>query len=160
MLKAAPASAFGGPGYLSSGYIKTAAILQPATGSSAHGSDLKEAVIKSWMTALTQAQDMLLDWFRDPAALADDDTDALSRDTVGHALTFTRRLKDSLSHLPDNARPLPLLRAVTVGTGGAISMEFAVGSVAMTYVFRADGSAERMIFVENRLHQRDPIALT
>lgn len=159
MLMTAPASAISSPGYMSSEYIKPAAIVQPAAGSSPIGSDLKEAVIESLMAGLIQAENTLLDWFRDPAALADEDTDALSRDAIRNALTFTQRLKASLAQLPEDGRPLPL-RGVTVGTGGAISMEFAVGPVAMTYVFKADGSAERMVFVSNRLRQRDPITLS
>lgn len=160
MLMTALASAIGSPGYLSSEYIKPAAIVQLAAGSSPNGSDLKEAVIQSLMTGLVQAENTLLDWFRDPSSLDDDDTDALCRESIRGALTFTRQLKDSLSQWPDDGRLLPPLRAVTVGTGGTISMEFALGSVAFTYVFKADGSAERMIFVSNRLLQRDPIALS
>jgi hypothetical protein len=160
MLMTAPASAIGVPGgYLSSEYIKPAAIVQPAAGSSPNRSDLKEAVIESLMTGLIQAENKLLDWFRDPSALADDDTDAPTRDTIRRALAFTQRLKSSLSQLPEDGRPLPL-RGVTVGTGGAISMEFALGPVAMTYVVKADGSAERMVFVSNCLRQRDSIALS
>jgi hypothetical protein len=153
------ASAIGSPGYLSSEYIKPAAIVQHAAGSSPNGSDLKEAVIQSLKAGFDQAENTLLEWFHDPSALDDDDTDALSRDTIRNALTFTNRLKASLSQLPEDGRPLPL-RAVTVGTGGAISMEFALGPVAVTFVFKADGSAERMVFVSNRLRQRDPIALS
>lgn len=159
MLMTAQASAIGSPGYLSSEYIKPAAIVQPAAGSSPNSSDLKEAVIQSLMAGLVQAENTLLDWFRDPSALDDDDTDALSRDTIRNALKFTQSLKASLSQLPEDGRPLPL-RGVTVGTGGAISMEFAFGPVAMTYVFKADGSAERMVFVSNRLRERDSIALS
>lgn len=159
MLMTALASAIASPGYLSSEYIKPAAIVQPAAGSSPNGSDLKEAVIQSLMAGLIQAENTLLNWFRDPAALADDDADALSRDTIRNALTFTQRLKASLSQLPEDGRPLPL-RGVTVGTSGAISMEFAFGPVAVTYTFKSDGSAERMVFVSNRLRQRDPITLS
>ncbi|MBK9187679.1 MAG: hypothetical protein IPM33_01870 [Phycisphaerales bacterium] len=159
MLMTALASAIGSPGYLSSEYIKPAAIVQFSAGTSPNGSDLNEAVINSLMEGLVQAENTLLDWFRDPSALDDDDTDSLSRDTIRNALTFTQRLKASLSQMPDYGHPLPL-RAVTVGTEGAISLEFASGTVAVTYVFKADGSTERMVFVSNRLLQRDLIALS
>ena len=146
-------------GFLSTARVKAAPAHPRSTGASPSGSDLKEALINSLMVGLIQGENTLLDWYRDPSALAEEGCTVPTRDTIGRAIGFTQRLRRSLSELSDE-RPVLPLRGVTMGVGGGISMEFAHGPNAMTYFIKANGSAERMTFVSNRLRQRISVKLS
>lgn len=140
--------------YMSSGRIKLAANVQPASGASPHWSD----AIQQFIAGLGQFEDTLLAWLNDPSALADDETDPPSRETIKRAIDFTQRIQDAVtdrSLTVDTGFPRP--RGVSIGTGGSISLEFELGAIGHTVVFEPDGRAESMAFVANRLIRRDSL---
>lgn len=139
------------PDYLSSSLVRPPAIMQPYEQTAACGSDLKQA--RSLDASLRMAEDTLLDWFRDPLALEDDETNAPTLETLGSALKLLGRLRSAAQ---DGTLPFSLT-GVTVGSGGSISFELARGETAVTVVVGPDGSCERLIFVGNQLIRRDPI---
>ena len=124
-------------------------------GASLHRTDPQQRVIESVMGGLKIWEDTLLDWLRDPAALADDDVEVPACETIRRAIDFVQQLKSALTQ-PLEGQPLPM-RGVSIGTGGAISIDFGVRDVVVTFEFYPDGSAERHDFRLDRLVRRTPI---
>lgn len=143
--------------YLSSESIRPAAIVQPAAGPSPNRTDPRAIEVASWMQDFKRAENTLFGWLRDPSALEDDETNAPSRDTIRRALSLLRNLAAAMEQQPRDGRLPPPPHAVTVGSGGAISLEFVRGQLAITFVVNPDASLERMYFLENRLRYRDSI---
>ncbi len=135
--------------YVSSGIERPPVIVAPSCGPSPLGSDPHTAFVESMKAVMHQVEDRLLAWLRNPDAFADDETDAPSRDAIRAAIKFVQQLKVDVSRLAE----VPL-RAATIGSGGAINLEFARGGVALTGSFKPDGSAEQLIFADGRLRSR------
>lgn len=142
--------------YVSSGIVRPTAIVQPSCGPSPLGSNSHDAFVASMNVVLDQVEGALLSWYRTPDEFADDETDAPSRDATRNAIRFVQQLKDGLARLSENVQHIPL-RAATIGSGGAINLEFARRGVALTYSFKPDGSAELLIFADGRLRSRTHI---
>ncbi len=145
--------------YLSSKGVTPTSWTPPASGTSTTHSCSKDAAIESLTLGLSHTENTLLDWYRNPAILEDDDVDAPSQATIRLALNFTQRLRDSLLQLPEKCHALPP-RGVTVGFGGSIQLEFSSGSHAVTYSINPDGSVERLVFIANRLRRRDSVGMS
>jgi hypothetical protein len=144
--------------YLLSGNDRPPAIVSSSCGPSPLGSDSHDAFIASMAVVLDEVEGRLLAWYRNPDTYADDETDAPSREATGNAIRFVHQLKASLARLPEKVQYVPL-RAATIGSGGAITLEFERGGVALTYSFKPDGSAEQLIFADGRLRSRAHINL-
>jgi hypothetical protein len=139
--------------YQLSGIDRPPAIVSSSCGPSPLGSDSHDAFIASMTVVLDEVEGRLLAWFRNPDAFADDETDAPSREATGNAIQSVRLLKADLARLSENVQYIPL-RAATIGSGGAINLDFEREGVALTYSFKPDGSAERLTFVGGRLRSR------
>ena len=107
-------------------------------------SDRRRDAAAGWSSVI----DQLLDWFRNPQELADEDFLPPSRELIekvcGVAVTFR-----------DEQLPSPL-RVVPDGDGG-ISLERRVGLRFETINFHDDGSTEWLLFEDCKLVRRLPL---
>lgn len=145
--------------YVSNELARPPAIVQPACGPSPLGSDPNQDFVASISEVLDRVEGGLLDWYRDPERYADDETDEPSRAAIRTAMKCLQQYKADLTRMPGGVHWLPL-RAATIGSGGAISLEFARGGAAVTIRCRPDGSIERLVFADGRLRSRAPLRLT
>lgn len=140
-------------GFMSSEGIRAPSLHGPAW-PSPYQTDIASARRESFASELSEARGILTAWLRDPRAVADDDVDPPSREALRQAIIFLDRVRVLL----EVSEPMRLpLRGVSIGAGGAISIEFASGQHGEEFVFEPDGSAERRVFVDNSLRLRHPI---
>jgi len=139
--------------YVSSGFAQPPASIMRGSGASPLGSEHDAAFVAALTADIDRAERRLLAWFRMTDAESDDFSDPPSRAAIWGAITFTQRLKETLED-PHQRRDLLPIRAVTVGSGGAISVECERGAVALTYTFEPDGSAECLRFESGKLRSR------
>ena len=92
-----------------------------------------------------QAIDLLIEWARHPAALADEDTIPPSQSVLELAIYVARQLRDS---------PLPPPTRVALDGDGGVVFERNAGDTHEAIAIYDDLSAEVLTFVRGRLRHR------
>lgn len=141
---------------MSSAYVIAAVTDQSASGSSSEWSSSSAEILRAVRQGLDQMQDQLLDWYMDPLSLGDGDVEPPSRLAISRALQLTNRLKQASNSVE---AILLLPRGASIGSGGAISLEFEGGPVAVTFRCEPNGQTYRMVFVQDRLVRQEPLTI-
>lgn len=107
---------------------------------------------------LKRADERIRSWSRDGAALADEDLQAPSRDTIVRAIEIINQLKVLvMDRVAPATATLLNLRGTSLGSGGEISLELGSGPFAVTYRIESDATVTELIFKNNLLIQRSQI---
>lgn len=142
---------------LSAGSTRVA-LVQPACGPSPERSDPYMEWALCFDQGLRRVDQRIRDWSRDAAALADEDLEAPSRETIARALEIINQLKVLvMDRVAPSTATLLNLKGVSLGSGGEISLELGSGSFAVTYRIESDATVTELFFKNNRLIRRDQI---
>ena len=145
--------------YQASGLRRPPALVQLLAGSPASGLNADAPLLAARRHAVEQIERDLMAWWKAPDQFADDETAPPSRLACQQALRFVRQLKaDGMQSWPllSHLRPT----GISVGSGGAVSVELAGGPLAMTFTFESDGSSEQFVFASGKLLARHQLAST
>jgi len=92
------------------------------------------------------------------AALADEDLEAPSRETIVRAIEIINQLKVLvMDRVAPATATLLNLKGASLGSGGEISLELGSGPFAVTYRIESDGTVTELFFKNSRLIRRDQI---
>lgn len=107
---------------------------------------------------LKRADERIRSWSRDGAALADEDLQAPSRDTIVRAIEIINQLKVLvMDRVAPATKTLPNLRGTSLGSGGEISLELGSGPFAVTYRIESDATVTELLFKNSLLIRRAQI---
>ncbi|MDX2016297.1 MAG: hypothetical protein SFY95_01500 [Planctomycetota bacterium] len=150
------ASMTGSESALLSGFRRLPGIETPWRQPSPAGSDPYQAFLRTMYNAFDQAEGRLFEWFRSPAAFADEDTDQPSLTAIQRAIHFVQLLRSDAGYLRcfEGTR----LRGVSIGTAGSIILEFGNADRTITCSFEPDGTAEQIVIADGQI-LRGPITL-
>lgn len=132
------------------------AIVQPAGAASPERSDPYMEWALRFDQGLKRADERIRAWARDAAALADEDLEPPSRETIVCAIEIVNQLKVLvMDRVAPATATLLNLKGASLGSGGEISLELGSGPFAVTYRIESDGTVTELFFKNNRLVRRE-----
>jgi len=133
-------------------------MVQPVCGPSLERTD----PYMEWATRFDQglrlADQRIREWSRDAAAIADEELQPPSRDTITRAIEIIHQLKVLvMDRVAPSTATLLNLKGASLGSGGEISLELGSGPFAVTYRIESDSTVTELFFKNNRLIRRAQI---
>ncbi len=133
-------------------------MVQPACGPSPERSDPYMEWALRFDQGLKRVDQRIRDWSRDAAAIADEELEAPSRETIVRAIEIINQLKVLvMDRVAPATATLLNLKGASLGSGGEISLELGSGPFAVTYRIESDGTVTELFFKNSRLIRRDQI---